>query len=319
MSHNAAMRESRKLRRAGQVSMDHPGAPSGSGGSSYQPRAPETHDDDDGNGASSSGRGGVGPKALQSFLRNFLSDDLGSFRSEINLKDHGDESGTEVRDVTIQEVADMHPDLRSLTLSGCSEITDVGLWALARSCTGLKELRMSRCEKVTHIGLRSLSLRCRALEVIDLSNCPDIDDMGLRVLASGCWGLHTLNFKNCPKITDTGLTEIARMCKHLRDVDVSGCSKVCEYGDKALVELASNCHELTSLNLTGEYKKRKKKISFLSCVENAMQWYSYIYFFSVFSFSSLSLSLSLSLFSFFQAVVMLVTVECVLLPEDVQD
>ena len=51
MSHNAAMRESRKLRRAGQVSMDHPGAPSGSGGSSYQPRAPETHDDDDGNGA----------------------------------------------------------------------------------------------------------------------------------------------------------------------------------------------------------------------------------------------------------------------------
>ena len=72
------------------------------------------------------------PAALRSFLRNFLSDDLGSFRSEINLKDHGDQSGTEVRDVTVQEVADMHPDLRSLTLSGCDQITDVGLWALAR-------------------------------------------------------------------------------------------------------------------------------------------------------------------------------------------
>ena len=250
---NSAMRESRKLRRAGRVSMEGNNQPPGAPSIQNLTVGPEEDEEKIRNNNNSGGGGGnnVGPKALQSFLRNFLSDDLGSFRSEINLKDHGDQSGTEVRDVTIQEVADMHPDLRSLTLSGCSEITDVGLWALARSCTGLRELRMSRCEKVTHIGLRSLSLRCRALEVIDLSNCPDIDDMGLRVLASGCWGLHTLNFKNCPRITDTGLTEIARMCKHLRDVDVSGCSKVCEYGDKALVELAGNCHELTSLNLTG--------------------------------------------------------------------
>ena len=183
-------------------------------------------------GAGSGGR--VAPAALRSFLRNFLSDDLGSFRSEINLKDHGDQSGTEVRDVTVQEVADMHPDLRSLTLSGCDQITDVGIWALARSCTALRELRMSGCTRITHIGLRSLSLRCRALEVIDLSNCPDIDDMGLRVLASGCWGLHTLSFKNCRLITDTGLTEIARMCKHLRSVGVSGCAKVCSMATRLL-------------------------------------------------------------------------------------
>ena len=234
------MRQSLKLRRGGLATMNapaagHPGGPiiGAPPGDALPGGGPET--------APSERGGAPGPAGLRSFLRNFLSDDLGSFRSEINLKDHGDQSHTTVRDVTVQEVADMHPDLRSLTLSGCDQITDVGLWALARSCTALRELRLSGCTKVTHIGLRSLSLRCRALEVIDLSHCPDIDDMGLRVLASGCWGLHTLSFKNCRRITDTGLTEIARMCKHLRDVDVSGCAKVCEYGDKALVELAGNC------------------------------------------------------------------------------
>ncbi len=256
--HSPEYRESWKLRSAGKRAMGAaPGSPGARpGGPLALPDAahPETTGAADAPRQQQQPRGPGGraaPKALRSFLRNFLSDDLGSFRSEINLKDHGEQSGTTIRDVTIQEVADMHPDLRSLTLSGCTEVTDVGLWALARSCTALRELRMARCTQISHIGLRSLSLRCRGLEVIDLSDCPTIDDNGLRVLAAGCWGLHTLSFRNCKRITDTGLTEIARMCKHLRDVDVSGCEKVCEYGDKALVELAGNCHNLTSLNLTG--------------------------------------------------------------------
>ena len=135
------MRQSLKLRRGGMAAMGAPAAPGGpvpagnALGVGPETTVPE------GTGAGSGGR--VAPAALRSFLRNFLSDDLGSFRSEINLKDHGDQSGTEVRDVTVQEVADMHPDLRSLTLSGCDQITDVGIWALARSCTALRELRMT--------------------------------------------------------------------------------------------------------------------------------------------------------------------------------
>ena len=195
--------------------------------------------------------GSSSPRALRSFLRNFLNDDLGSFKTEVDLREHAKDSGTVIRDVTVQEVADMNSDLKILSLSGCVEVTDVGIWALARTCFDLRELYMRGLPHITHVGLRSLSLRCRAIEVIDLSNCERTDDMGLRVLAAGCWNLHTLYLENCEKITDTGLMEVARMCPHLRDVNLIGCYRVCEYGDKSLVELGKNCSELTTLNLDG--------------------------------------------------------------------
>ena len=195
--------------------------------------------------------GSSSPRALRSFLRNFLSDDLGSFKTEVDLREHAKDSGTVIRDVTVQEVANMNPDLRSLSLTGCVEVSDVGIWALARTCTDIRELYVAGLPLVTHVGLRSLSLRCRGIEVLDLTGCERVDDMGLKVLAAGCWNLQTLKLRNCEKVTDVGLMEIARMCPHLREVDLTGCQRVCEYGDKSLVEFGRNCPQLVTLNLEG--------------------------------------------------------------------
>ena len=48
--------------------------------------------------------GSSSPRALRSFLRNFLSDDLGSFKTEVDLREHSKDSGTVIRDVKIRRL-----------------------------------------------------------------------------------------------------------------------------------------------------------------------------------------------------------------------
>eukprot|EP00947_MAST-08B_sp_MAST-8B-sp1_P002745 g2745.t1 len=191
------------------------------------------------------------PRTMRSFIRNFLADEHGTLRDVVDLRQHAKDSGTSVTNATIQEVADIIPDLRGLSIRDCREVSDVGMWVLARSCTELRTLDLSGCLLVTHIGLRSLSLRCRLLESVDLTGCGQTSDLGLRVLAAGCWNLRTLKLRGCNLITDTGVAQVARMCRYLQYVDLSKCEKVCEYGDKGLVELANNCPMLRFVDLTG--------------------------------------------------------------------
>ena len=59
---------------------------------------------------------------------NFLADDVGNFRSDIDLQAHARDSGSVVTDATVQEVADLCSEMTSLRITGCREVTDVGLW-----------------------------------------------------------------------------------------------------------------------------------------------------------------------------------------------
>ncbi|CAK4185205.1 unnamed protein product [Aphanomyces euteiches] len=190
------------------------------------------------------------PRRMRSFLLNFLADDVGTFRTEIDLHQHAIDSGLAVTDATVQEVANLVPNLKTLKLSHCTEVTDAGIWAVARHCPCLTGIYLGKCEKVTDLGLRVLAHQCR-LVTVDLSDCTQIGDLALATLAAGCWMIEKLILARCKQVTDAGISKIAQCCKGLTYLDVSDCAHVGEFGDKALIELGRWCSNLQYLDLFG--------------------------------------------------------------------
>jgi hypothetical protein len=108
------------------------------------------------------------PLVLRSFVLHFLKDEHGELKDDIDLEAHGQESRQTITNATVQEVTEMNPRLKGLTLNNCSDVTDVGLWSVARNCTAIRALRTHACFRLTLIGLRAISLRCASLEELDL-------------------------------------------------------------------------------------------------------------------------------------------------------
>ncbi|KAF0722452.1 hypothetical protein AaE_009950, partial [Aphanomyces astaci] len=206
---------------------------------------------------------------MRSFLLNFLADDIGTFRTEIDLYQHAIDSGLAVTDATVQEVSHLVPGLTSLKLSNCIDVTDAGIWynfvhfiyiyancvpssisSVARHCPGLTSIYLRKCDKVTDLGLRVLAHQCR-LVTVDLTDCVQIGDLALATLAAGCWTIETLVLARCVAVSDAGIAKIAQCCKGLTHLDVSECAHVGEFGDKALVELGKWCGNLRHLDLFG--------------------------------------------------------------------
>ncbi|OQR93669.1 hypothetical protein ACHHYP_02367 [Achlya hypogyna] len=190
------------------------------------------------------------PRRMRSYMQNFLADDMGTFRSEIDLHQHAIDSGKAIMDADVQELARMLPGLKTLRISHCVDVTDAGLWAVAKHCPALTGIYMSQCERITDLGLRVLAHKCR-LVTVDLSDCRQLGDLALATLAAGCWMIETFILARCPNVTDVGIAKVAQCCKGLTYIDVSECQHVGEFGDKALTELGKWCGNLKHLDLFG--------------------------------------------------------------------
>ncbi len=59
--------------------------------------------------------------------------------------------------ITVQELAGIHPKLMGLNLSHCDQVTDVGMWAIARHCLFLQKLYLDACDKVAVLHLFNAS------------------------------------------------------------------------------------------------------------------------------------------------------------------
>ncbi|KDO28250.1 hypothetical protein SPRG_06300 [Saprolegnia parasitica CBS 223.65] len=193
---------------------------------------------------------GKSPRRMRSFVQNFLADDMGTFRSDIDLHKHAVDTGRAITDADVQEVARMLPGLQTLRLSHCIDVSDACLWAIAKHCPSLTGIYMSQCERITDLGLRVLAHNCK-LVTVDLSDCKQLSDLALATLAAGCWMIETFILARCPHVTDIGIAKIAQCCKGLTYIDVSECHHVGEFGDKALLELGKWCGNLKHLDLFG--------------------------------------------------------------------
>jgi F-box/leucine-rich repeat protein 2/20 len=191
------------------------------------------------------------PLVIRSFIVNFLKNENGELKDDIDLEVHGQESRQTITNATVQEVTEMNPRLKGLTINNCTGVTDIGLWSIARNCTAIRALRMKNCFQISLIGLRAISLRCSSIEELDLSECSAINDLSLRVIAAGCWGLKTMNLAGCNSVSDAGVAELAACCKQLKRMNLSRCERLGEFGDTALIALGKYCQDLEELDLFG--------------------------------------------------------------------
>lgn len=71
-------------------------------------------------------------KNMQVMINNFLRMADGTLVQDVDLRRYGINSGDQVSNVTVQELATIHPKMRKLDMTSCNAVTDVGLWAVAR-------------------------------------------------------------------------------------------------------------------------------------------------------------------------------------------
>ncbi|KAK9724861.1 hypothetical protein RND81_05G103700 [Saponaria officinalis] len=121
------------------------------------------------------------------------------------------------------------PNLKSLSLSGCTELPDSGLKPLQNYGYTLRALHLDCCFKITDNGLSFLATGCPSLTFISLYRC-NVTDTGLETLANGCFGLEAANLSYCSFITDHGIRSLVENCSKLTAIRISHCEQITGVG-----------------------------------------------------------------------------------------
>ena len=82
-------------------------------------------------------------------------------------------------------VAERHPTIEHLDVSGCKAVTDIGLEALARQCTGLTDIDICGC-CFTEAGLLTLLSSAKNLRRLRMDARGELSDSVFSGLAAGC-------------------------------------------------------------------------------------------------------------------------------------
>ncbi|KAH7950280.1 hypothetical protein HPB49_021801 [Dermacentor silvarum] len=136
------------------------------------------------------------------------------------------------------------PQLRELSLSGCTKISDDGVELLAENLRQLRVLDLSWCPRVTDASLEFIACDMTQLQQLTLDRCMHITDIGLGYLST-IPNLSVLYLRWCSQIRDFGLQHLCTM-KSLRILSVAGCPQVTARGLSGLAQL----RQLQELELT---------------------------------------------------------------------
>ena len=91
-----------------------------------------------------------------------------------------------------------------------------------------------------------------SLQYIDLSTCDNLTDSGMTAVAIGCHNLQSIKLELCRNLFSNGsLDGLSFHFRELKNLDLNCCANVT---DECLVDLATGCPHLGSINLTnGQY------------------------------------------------------------------
>lgn len=120
-------------------------------------------------------------------------------------------------------------NIRSLSLSGCTELPDSSLKLLECLASRLRALYLDCCWQITDEGLRFVASGCPLLKFISLYRCV-ITDVGLEILAKSCLDLEDVNLTHCMHITDHGIKCLVQNCTHLYGIRISNCGGIMGVG-----------------------------------------------------------------------------------------
>lgn len=92
--------------------------------------------------------------------------------------------------------------LSQLSLAGCTALTDRALVAIARMCPNLRSLSLAGCSQsgLTSGGLAYLALHCTQLEQVRLGGCSQLTSTAVLALAENCPQLQVLTLVRCGRV-----------------------------------------------------------------------------------------------------------------------
>ncbi|XP_042513822.1 F-box/LRR-repeat protein 2-like [Macadamia integrifolia] len=125
-------------------------------------------------------------------------------------------------DKTLQKIAMVCPNLRSLDISHCWGITGEGIGYIGMNCCEIKMLKVNGCSRLRNLGMNSGFSK---LEVLYASES-GIDDDGLRMIRHSCRWLLRLNLEGCLGVTAEGVKEVVTNCKAIKEISLKKCCNV---------------------------------------------------------------------------------------------
>ena len=153
----------------------------------------------------------------------------------------------EVSGSTCQALGKTCPNLRDLSLRGCTSVTDGDVWKVLRGCEKLRLINLSGCPNITDRTCVSLGASTAELGHLDLSDCPAITDAIGHAMEQKRH-LQVLLLGGCPNISDAPIVRISDTCPRLCRLSLSRCPKIT---DRAILALVDGCSLLHGLSLEG--------------------------------------------------------------------
>ncbi|CAG8433164.1 9565_t:CDS:2 [Diversispora eburnea] len=154
-----------------------------------------------------------------------------------------------VTDATIQTIALTCPNLRRISLNGCTHISDSSLDSLSihHCASSLLSISLSGCRKITDTGLKMLSKSCQKFTSLNISDCGKITDKGVSAIAKGCPRLRQVRLSDCSRLTDQSIEALLFNCPRLSWLDIARIGRI---QDSTIQLIADICQEnLEWLNL----------------------------------------------------------------------
>lgn len=145
---------------------------------------------------------------------------------------------------TLKELHQLFPNLVKISLSGDYHL-DYLSWGELEKFRGLKCLDLSGCQQIQDDDLSIIVRGCGQLTELSLNHCERIGEAGFFALAKGMPYLLQLELAFC-SITNTALVEIASRCRFLTSLNITSCQELTEKGIVAFVKTCSSLREINA-------------------------------------------------------------------------
>lgn len=173
-----------------------------------------------------------------------------------------------LRNIDLSYNPQMQLGISGLHRSNCSQITRLVLegnhisdsmmkW-IGKGCRNLLELQLSRCTGVSSLSLLYLfSCNNIRLKKLNLANSATVTDDTLKAFTKGSGErLEILDLGSCSQVSSLSLIHLASMCPRLEQICLQGTA-FCNTG---IVELATHCSSLISINISDTKSTRVPRI-----------------------------------------------------------
>jgi len=140
---------------------------------------------------------------------------------------------------------DLPNSIEELDLSMCGWLTDANLKKISEIFPNLKKLSLTSNTGITYLGWGELQNFLR-LAALDISRCNQISDEDFLIILSSCKALLELGLEECRKLSEKAFFELAHKQSALVVLNLARSNVT----DAALIEIASRCKDLISLNLS---------------------------------------------------------------------